>query len=158
MVEDWRHPLIFPNFSEISFLLFNIQRIRPFLSLEVLLQSYHFQAWLLYHTLPMLITQATIELTCNCMACPVFRHHSTAAPPSLTFIRLKSLMFAYKVKNYPVLPYLVAKGQSLNRALWASSTPMLDQFDSEASRLVSAPQWWTNLIWLPVTQSSLNSI
>ncbi|KAI4891248.1 hypothetical protein NFI96_014920, partial [Prochilodus magdalenae] len=66
----------------------------------------------------------------------------------------KTLMLAYKAKNGPAPPYLMAmvKSRAVPRALRASSTarlepPSLRTHGRQASRLFSvlAPRWWNEL-------------
>ncbi|KAI4887964.1 hypothetical protein NFI96_018256, partial [Prochilodus magdalenae] len=69
-------------------------------------------------------------------------------------IIFKTLMLAYKAKNGPAPPYLMAmvKSRAVPRALRASSTARLDPpslrtHGRQASRLFSvlAPRWWNEL-------------
>ncbi|KAI4881670.1 hypothetical protein NFI96_009110 [Prochilodus magdalenae] len=71
--------------------------------------------------------------------------------PVVARIRFKTLMLAYKAKNGPAPPYLMAmvKSRAVPRALRASSTarlepPSLRKHGRQASRLLSvlAPRWW----------------
>ncbi|KAI4879900.1 hypothetical protein NFI96_016065, partial [Prochilodus magdalenae] len=74
--------------------------------------------------------------------------------PVVARIRFKTLMLAYKAKNGPAPPYLMAmvKSRAVPRALHASSTarlepPSLRTHGRQASRLLSvlAPRWWNEL-------------
>ncbi|KAI4904986.1 hypothetical protein NFI96_002411 [Prochilodus magdalenae] len=74
--------------------------------------------------------------------------------PVVARIRFKTLMLAYKAKNGPAPPYLMAmvKSRAVPRALRASSTahlepPSLRTHGRQASRLFSvlAPRWWNEL-------------
>ncbi|KAI4902644.1 hypothetical protein NFI96_028704 [Prochilodus magdalenae] len=74
--------------------------------------------------------------------------------PVVARIRFKTLMLAYKAKNGPAAPYLMAmvKSRAVPRALRASSTarlkpPSLRTHGRQASRLFSvlAPRWWNEL-------------
>ncbi|KAI4888742.1 hypothetical protein NFI96_010443 [Prochilodus magdalenae] len=74
--------------------------------------------------------------------------------PVVARIRFKTLMLAYKAKNGPAPPYLMAmvKSRAVPQALRASSTarlepPSLRTHGRQASRLFSvlAPRWWNEL-------------
>ncbi|KAI4901480.1 hypothetical protein NFI96_000627 [Prochilodus magdalenae] len=74
--------------------------------------------------------------------------------PVVARIGFKTLMLAYKAKNGPAPPYLMAmvKSRAVPRALRASSTarlepPSLRTHGRQASRLFSvlAPRWWNEL-------------
>ncbi|KAI4885283.1 hypothetical protein NFI96_013684 [Prochilodus magdalenae] len=74
--------------------------------------------------------------------------------PVVACIRFKTLMLAYKAKNGPAPPYLMAmvKSRAVPRALRASSIarlepPSLRTHGRQASRLFSvlAPRWWNEL-------------
>ncbi|KAI4883447.1 hypothetical protein NFI96_005261 [Prochilodus magdalenae] len=74
--------------------------------------------------------------------------------PVVVRIRFKTLMLAYKAKNGPAPPYVMAmvKSRAVPRALRASSTARLDPpylrtHGRQASRLFSvlAPRWWNEL-------------
>ncbi|KAI4886966.1 hypothetical protein NFI96_028651 [Prochilodus magdalenae] len=80
--------------------------------------------------------------------------HSPNPARSKSCIRFKTLMLAYKAKNGPAPPYLMAmvKSRAVPRALRASSTarrepPSLRTHGRQASRLFSvlAPRWWNEL-------------
>ena len=84
--------------------------------------------------------------------------------PVAARIRFKTLMLAYKAKNGPAPPYLMAmvKSRTAPRALRASSTARLDppSFKArgrQASRLFSvlAPRWWNELPLAVRTAESL---
>ncbi|KAI4905668.1 hypothetical protein NFI96_006607 [Prochilodus magdalenae] len=90
---------------------------------------------------------------------PKFTHvtpllHSLHWLPVVARIRFKTLMLAYKAKNGPAPPYLMAmvKSRAVPRALRASSIarlepPSLRTHGRQASRLFSvlAPRWWNEL-------------
>ncbi|KAI4887044.1 hypothetical protein NFI96_003211 [Prochilodus magdalenae] len=152
------------------FLLYNIRRIRPFLSQEatqLLVQSLVISR--LYYCnsllagLPLrairplqLVQNAAARLIFNL---PKFTHvtallRSLHWLPVVACIRFKTLMLAYKAKNGPAPPYLMAmvKSRAVPRALRATSTarlepPLLRTHGRQASRLLSvlAPRWWNEL-------------
>ncbi|KAI4903347.1 hypothetical protein NFI96_001973 [Prochilodus magdalenae] len=152
------------------FLLYNIRRIRPFLSQEatqLLVQSLVISRLdycnSLLAGLPLravrplqLVQNAAARLIFNL---PKFTHvtpllRSLHWLPVVARIRFKTLMLAYKAKNGPAPPYLMAmvKSRSVPRALRASSTarlepPSLRTHGRQASRLFSvlAPKWWNEL-------------
>ncbi|XP_049332209.1 uncharacterized protein LOC125799462, partial [Astyanax mexicanus] len=152
------------------FLLYNIRRIRPFLSQEatqVLVQSLVISrldycnsllAGLpLRATKPLqLIQNAAARLVFNL---PKFSHvtpllRSLHWLPVVARIRFKTLTLAYKAKNGPAPSYLMAmvKARSAPRALRASSTARLEPQSlkthrKQTSRLFSvlAPRWWNEL-------------
>ncbi|KAI4888357.1 hypothetical protein NFI96_032621 [Prochilodus magdalenae] len=126
------------------FLLYNIWRIRPFLSQEatqLLVQSLVISRLdycnLLLAGLPLrairplqLVQNAAARLIFNL---PKFTHvtpllRSLHWLPVVARIRFKTLMLAYKVKNGPAPPYLMAmvKSRAVPRALRASSTARLE--------------------------------
>ncbi|KAI4880227.1 hypothetical protein NFI96_017282, partial [Prochilodus magdalenae] len=90
---------------------------------------------------------------------PKFTHvtpllHSLHWLPVVARIRFKTRTLAYKAKNGPAPPYLMAmaKSRAVPRALRASSTarlepPSLRTHGRQASRLFSvlAPRWWNEL-------------
>ncbi|KAI4893312.1 hypothetical protein NFI96_034410 [Prochilodus magdalenae] len=144
------------------FLLYNIWRIRPFLSQETtqLLQP-------LLAGLPLRAIRP-LQLVQNAAACLIFNlpkfthvtpllrsHHWMGSSfPVVARIRFKTLMLAYKAKNGPAPPYLMAmvKSRAEPRALRASSTarlepPSLRTHERQVSRLFSvlAPRWWNEL-------------
>ncbi|KAI4901414.1 hypothetical protein NFI96_002988 [Prochilodus magdalenae] len=148
------------------FLLYNIQRIRPFLSQEatqLLVQSLVISRLdycnSLLAGLPLrairplqLVQNAAARLIFNL---PKFTHvtpllRSLHWLPVAARIRFKTLMLAYKAKNGPAPPYLMAmvKSRAVPRALRASRTarlepPSLRTHGRQASRLFSvlAPRW-----------------
>ncbi|KAI4893880.1 hypothetical protein NFI96_005588 [Prochilodus magdalenae] len=152
------------------FLLYNIRRIRPFLSQEatqLLVQSLVISRLdycnSLLAGLPLrairplqLVQNAAARLIFNL---PKFTHvtpllRSLHWLPVVARIRFKTLMLAYKAKNGPAPPYLMAmvKSRAVPRALRASSTarlepPSLRTHGRQASRLFSvlAPRWWNEL-------------
>ncbi|KAI4897478.1 hypothetical protein NFI96_008600 [Prochilodus magdalenae] len=152
------------------FLLYNIQRIRPFLSQEatqLLVQSLVISRLdycnSLLAGLPLrairplqLVQNAAARLIFNL---PKFTHvtpllRSLHWLPVVVRIRFKTLMLAYKAKNGSAPPCLMAivKSRSVPRALRASSTarlkpPSLRTHGRQASRLFSvlAPRWWNEL-------------
>ncbi|KAI4872717.1 hypothetical protein NFI96_007016, partial [Prochilodus magdalenae] len=152
------------------YLLYNIRRIRPFLSQEatqLLVQSLVISRLdycnSLLAGLPLqairplqLVQNAAARLIFNL---PKFTHitpllRSLHWLPVVTRIRFKTLVLAYKAKNGPAPPYLMAmvKSRSVPRALRASSTvrlepPPLRTHGGQASRLFSvlAPRWWNQL-------------
>ncbi|KAI4877030.1 hypothetical protein NFI96_009797, partial [Prochilodus magdalenae] len=152
------------------FLLYNIRRIRPFLSQEatqLLVQSLVISRLdycnSLLAGLPLrairplqLVQNAAARLIFNL---PKFTHvtpllRSLHWLPVVARIRFKTLMLAYKAKNGPVPPYLMAmvKSRAVPRALCASSTarlepPSLRTHGRQASRLFSvlAPRWWNEV-------------
>ncbi|KAI4874412.1 hypothetical protein NFI96_007383 [Prochilodus magdalenae] len=152
------------------FLLYSIQRIRPFLSQEatqLLVQSLVISRLdycnSLLAGLPLrairplqLVQNAAARLIFNL---PKFTHvtpllRSLHWLPVVARIRFKTLMLAYKAKNGPAPPYLMAmvKSRAVPRALRASSTarlepPSLRTHGRQASRLFSvlAPRWWNEL-------------
>ena len=113
-----------------------------------------------------LIQNAAARLVFNL---PEFSHvtpllRSLRSLPVAARIRFKTLMFAYKPKNGPAPPYLMAmvKSRTVPRALRASSTARLDppSFKArgrQASRLFSvlAPRWWNELPLAVRTAESL---
>ncbi|KAI4897823.1 hypothetical protein NFI96_007257 [Prochilodus magdalenae] len=152
------------------FLLYNIRRIRPFLSQEatqLLVQSLVISRLdycnSLLAGLPLrairplqLVQNAAARLIFNL---PKFTHvtpllRSLHWLPVVARIRFKTLMLAYKAKNGPAPPYLMAmvKSRAVPRALRASSTarlepPSLRTHGRQVSRLFSvlAPRWWNEL-------------
>ncbi|KAI4897115.1 hypothetical protein NFI96_004734 [Prochilodus magdalenae] len=152
------------------FLLYNIRRIRPFLSQEatqLLVQSLVISRLdycnSLLAGLPLrairplqLVQNAAARLIFNL---PKFTHVTPLLCslhwlPVVAHIRFKTLMLAYKAKNGPAPPYLMAmvKSRAVPRALRASSTarlepPSLRTHGRQASRLFSvlAPRWWNEL-------------
>ncbi|KAL7866005.1 hypothetical protein SRHO_G00112520 [Serrasalmus rhombeus] len=152
------------------YLLYNIRRIRPFLTREatqVLVQSLVISRLdycnSLLAGLPMqtikplqLIQNAAARLVFNL---PKFSHvtpllRSLHWLPVAVRIRFKTLMLAYKAKNGPAPTYLMAmvKSQTVPRALRASSTarlnpPSFKVHGRQASRMFSvlAPRWWNEL-------------
>ncbi|KAI4880240.1 hypothetical protein NFI96_034033, partial [Prochilodus magdalenae] len=152
------------------FLLYNIRRIRPFLSQEatqLLVQSLVISRLdycnSLLAGLPLrairplqLVQNAAARLIFNL---PKFTHvtpllRSLHWLPVVARIRFKTLMLAYKAKNGPAPPYLMAmvKSRAVPRALRASSTarlepPSLRTHRRQVSRLFSvlAPRWWNEL-------------
>ncbi|KAI4887285.1 hypothetical protein NFI96_007646 [Prochilodus magdalenae] len=155
------------------FLLYNIRRIRLFLSQEatqLLVQSLVISRLdycnSLLAGLPLrairplqLVQNAAARLIFNL---PKFTHvtpllRSLHWLPVVARIRFKTLMLAYKAKNGPAPPYLMAmvKSRAVPRALRASSTarlepPSLRTHGRQASRLFSvlAPRWYQH--WPPV--------
>ncbi|XP_049330258.1 uncharacterized protein LOC111194348, partial [Astyanax mexicanus] len=152
------------------FLLYNIRRIRLFLSQEatqVLVQSLVISRLdycnSLLAGLPLRATKP-LQLIQNAAARLVFNlpkfSHVTPLLRSLHWlpvaarIRFKTLTLAYKAKNGPAPSYLMAmvKARSAPRALRASSTarlepPSLKTHRKQTSRLFSvlAPRWWNEL-------------
>ncbi|KAI4896499.1 hypothetical protein NFI96_021433, partial [Prochilodus magdalenae] len=152
------------------FLLYNIRRIRPFLSQEatqLLVQSLVISRLDYCNSLlaglplrairPLQLVQNTAaHLIFNL---PKFTHvtpllRSLHWLPVVARIKFKTLMLAYKAKNGPAPPYLMAmvKSRAVPRALRASSTarlepPPLRTHGRQASRLFSvlAPRWWNEL-------------
>ncbi|KAI4886165.1 hypothetical protein NFI96_032198 [Prochilodus magdalenae] len=152
------------------FLLYNIWRIRPFLSQEatqLLFQSLVISRLdycnSLLAGLPLrairplrLVQNAAARIIFNL---PKFTHvtpllRSLHWLPVVARIRFKTLMLAYKAKIGPAPPYLMAmvKSRAVPRALGASSTarlepPSLRTHGRQASRLFSvlAPRWWNEL-------------
>ncbi|KAI4889136.1 hypothetical protein NFI96_015148 [Prochilodus magdalenae] len=152
------------------FLLYNIWRIRPFLSQEatqLLVHSLVISRLDYCNSLPaglplrgirplQLVQNAAARLIFNL---PKFTHvtpllRSLHWLPVVARIRFKTLMLAYKAKNGPAPPYLMAmvKSQAVPRAPRASSTarlepPSLRTHGRQASRLFSvlAPRWWNEL-------------
>ncbi|KAI4887669.1 hypothetical protein NFI96_001569 [Prochilodus magdalenae] len=130
--------------------------------------SEHFHYWLDYCNsllagLPLrairplqLVQNAAARLISNL---PKFTHitpllRSLHWLPVVARIRFKTLMLAYKAKNGPAPPYLMAmvKSRAVPRALRASSTarlepPPLRTHGRQASRPFSvlAPRWWNEL-------------
>ncbi|KAI4894499.1 hypothetical protein NFI96_009738, partial [Prochilodus magdalenae] len=156
--------------GSVRFLLYNIRRIRPFLSQEatqLLVQSLVISRLdycnSLLAGLPLrairplqLVQNAAARLIFNL---PKFTHvtpllRSLHWLPVVARIRFKTLMLAYKAKNGPAPPYLMVmvKSRAVPRALRASSTarlepPSLRTHGRQASRLFSvlAPRWWNEL-------------
>ncbi|XP_049319645.1 uncharacterized protein LOC111194633 [Astyanax mexicanus] len=152
------------------FLLYNIRRIRPFLSqdaTQVLVQSLVISRLdycnSLLAGLPLRATKP-LQLIQNAAARLVFNlpKFSHVTPllrflhwlPVAARIRFKTLTLAYKAKNGPAPSYLMAmvKARSAPRALRASSTarlepPSLKTHRKQTSRLFSvlAPRWWNEL-------------
>ncbi|XP_076864252.1 RNA polymerase II subunit A C-terminal domain phosphatase isoform X1 [Brachyhypopomus gauderio] len=152
------------------YFLYNIRRIRPFLSQEasqVLVQSLVISRLdycnSLLAGLPLqairplqLIQNAAARLVFNL---PKFTHvtpllRSLHWLPVAARILFKILMLAYKAKNGPAPSYLMAmvKSRSAPRALCASSTARLDPpslkiYGRHATRCFSdlAPRWWNEL-------------
>ncbi|KAI4899454.1 hypothetical protein NFI96_009143 [Prochilodus magdalenae] len=148
------------------FLLYNIRRIRPFLSqeaIQLLVQSLVISRLdycnSLRAGLPLRVIRP-LQLVQNAAARLIFNllkfTHVTPLLRSLHWlpvvarIRFKTLKLAYKAKNGPAPPYLMAmvKSRSVSRALRASSTarlepPSLRTHGRQASRLFSvlAPRW-----------------
>ncbi|KAI4894096.1 hypothetical protein NFI96_015130, partial [Prochilodus magdalenae] len=135
------------------FLLYNIRRIRPFLSQEatqLLVQS-------------LVISRLDY---CNLLLAglPLRAIRPLQLLPVVARIRFKTLLLAYKAKNGPAPPYLMAmvKSRSVPRTLRASSTarlqpPSLRTHGRQASRLFSAlaPRWWDELPLAVPTAESL---
>ncbi|XP_076854565.1 uncharacterized protein LOC143509593 [Brachyhypopomus gauderio] len=162
------------------FALHNIRRIRPFLSREatqVLVQSLVISrldycnsllAGLPMHAIKplQLIQNAAARLVFNL---PKFSHVTPLLSslhwlPVAARIKYKTLVLAYKAKNGPAPPYLMAmvKPRCIPRALRASSMSRLDPPSSrthgrQASRLFSvlAPRWWNELPLCVRTSESL---
>ncbi|KAI4900370.1 hypothetical protein NFI96_001985 [Prochilodus magdalenae] len=162
------------------FLLYNIRRIRPFLSQEatqLLVQSLVISRLdycnSLLAGLPLrairplqLVQNAAARLIFNL---PKFTHVTSLLRylhwlPVVARIRFKTLILAYKAKNGPAPPYLTAmvKSRAVPRALRASSTarlepPPLRTHGRQASRLFSvlAPRWWHELLLGVRTAESL---
>ncbi|KAI4877508.1 hypothetical protein NFI96_030882, partial [Prochilodus magdalenae] len=152
------------------FLLYNIWRIRPFLSQEatqLLFQSLVISRLHYCNSLlagfplrairPLrLVLNAAARIIFNL---PKFTHVTPLLCslhwlPVVARIRFKTLMLAYKAKIGPAPPYLMAmvKSRAVPRALGASSTarlepPSLRTHGRQASRLFSvlAPRWWNEL-------------
>ncbi|KAK3569886.1 hypothetical protein QTP86_006751 [Hemibagrus guttatus] len=152
------------------FLLYNIRRIRPFLSTQatqVLVQSLVISRLdycnSLLADLPLnairplqMIQNAAARLVFNL---PKFSHttpllRSLHWLPMAARIRFKTLMLAYKAKNGPAPSYLKAlvTSRTALRLLRSTSTarlvpPSLREKDMYTSRLFSvlAPRWWNEL-------------
>ncbi|XP_076836631.1 uncharacterized protein LOC143482216 isoform X1 [Brachyhypopomus gauderio] len=162
------------------YFLYNIRRIRPFLSQEasqVLVQSLVISRLdycnSLLAGLPLqvirplqLIQNAAARLVFNL---PKFTHvtpllRSLHWLPMAARIQFKILMLAYKAKNGPAPSYLMVmvKSRSAPRALRASSTARLDPpslkiHGRHATRCFSvlAPRWWNEL---PLAIRTANSL
>ncbi|KAI4899576.1 hypothetical protein NFI96_002192 [Prochilodus magdalenae] len=148
------------------FLLYNIQRIRPFLSQEatqLLVQSLVISRLdycnSLLAGLPLRVIRP-LQLAQNAAArlifnLPKFTHvtpllHSLHWLPVVARIRFKTLMLAYKAKNGPAPPYLTAMVKSRASSTARLEPPSLRTHGRQASRLFSvlAPRWYQH--WPPV--------